>query len=119
LKFNKAIAGYHMLMILSEVDGHFDTYEKRLIGEYIKFSFPVPINLDTENQALASLPRELYMEHFLKVANDFYWDSSPAERNLFIKFAYTLARADRKISREENRFIEALFIQWDISAEDE
>lgn len=107
-----------MLMILSEADGHYDHYEKRLIGEYIKFSFPVPINLETENDALASLPKDLYMEHFLKVANDFYWDSSPAERNLFIKFAYTLARADRKISREENRFIEALFVQWDLPPEE-
>lgn len=107
-----------MLMILSEADGHYDHYEKRLIGEYIKFSFPVPIDLDIENEALSNLPKESYLEHFLKVANDFFWDSTPAERNLFIKFAYTLARADRKISREENRFIEALFVQWDIQAEE-
>jgi uncharacterized tellurite resistance protein B-like protein len=119
MKFNQSIAGYHMLMILSEVDGYFDDSEKTIIEEYIKENFEIPINLETENRVLSTLPKELYMEHFQKVANDFFWDSTPEQRIDFINFAFKLVNADKKLSKEENLYIDALYQQWDLSVEEE
>ena len=40
MKIDKSVAGYHMLVILSEVDGYFDTAEKKIIAQYIKDNTP-------------------------------------------------------------------------------
>ena len=117
MKFEKSIAGYHMLVILSEVDGYFDVAEKKLISKYIKDNNPNLINLEVQNRILNSLPKELYMEHFEKVANDFYWQSTPDERNSFISLAFKLVKADHSISDEENIYIDALYDIWDLAVE--
>jgi L,D-peptidoglycan transpeptidase YkuD (ErfK/YbiS/YcfS/YnhG family) len=57
------------------------------------------------------------MEHFEKVANDFYWQSTPEERNNFVNFAFKLVKADHKISKEENIYIDALYNLWDLSVD--
>ena len=118
MKFNKSITGYHMLVLLSEVDGYFDDAEKAVVEEYIRKNFPIPINLETENKVLATLPKELFMEHFIKVANDFYFDSNEDERIRFLDFAFKLMHADAAISREENTFIDALYTQWDMGVDE-
>ena len=60
MKFNKSIAGYHMLVLLSEVDGYFDDAEKAVVEEYIQKNFPIPINLETENKVLfISIPMKM------------------------------------------------------------
>lgn len=117
MKFEKSIAGYHMLVILSEVDGYFDLAEKKLISKYIKDNNTNLINLEVQNRILNSLPKDLYMEHFEKVANDFYWQSTPEERNGFIDFAFKLVKADKNISKEENKYIDALYNIWDLAVE--
>ena len=106
-----------MLVILSEVDGYFDAAEKKVVAQYIKDNHPSLVNLEVQNRILSTLPKELYMEHFEKVANDFYWQSTLEERNHFIKFAFKLVKADRKISSEENIYIDALYNIWDLAVE--
>jgi len=117
MKFDKSIAGYHMLVILSEVDGYFDAAEKKVVEKYIKENHPSLINLEVQNRILSTLPKDLYMEHFEKVANDFYWQSTLEERNYFINFAFKLIKADREITKEENIYIDALYNIWDLSVE--
>jgi uncharacterized tellurite resistance protein B-like protein len=117
MKFEKSIAGYHMLVILSEVDGYFDASEKKIISQYIRNINPNTINLEVQNRILNTLPKELYMEHFEKVANDFYWQSTVEERNKFINFAFKLVKADHEISNEENIYIDALYNLWDLAVE--
>jgi hypothetical protein len=46
-KLNKVMAGYHMLMILSQVDGDFDKSEGKIIVDYLKDAFPYRFNLDS------------------------------------------------------------------------
>jgi hypothetical protein len=117
MKFEKSIAGYHMLVILSEVDGYFDATEKKVVADYVKKNLPKIVNLEVENRVLNSLPSELFREHFEKVANDFYWQSTEAERNSFINFAFKLIKADHNISNEENIYINLLYDIWDLSVE--
>lgn len=117
MKIDRSVAGYHMLVILSEVDGYFDTAEKKIISQYIKDNTPSLVNLEVQDRILSTLPKELYMEHFEKVANDFYWQSTPEERNGFINFAFKLVKADKNISKEENKYIDALYNIWDLAVE--
>ena len=117
MKFEKSVAGYHMLVILSEVDGYFDAAEKKIVQEYARKNLPKVINLEVENRVLSTLPKSLYREHFEKVANDFYWQSTLQERNNFINFAFKLIKADKAISNEENTYINLLYDIWDLSIE--
>lgn len=117
MKFDKSMAGYHMLVILSEVDGNFGAAEKKVVEQYIKENHPSLINLEVQNRIIDALPKELYMEHFEKVANDFLWQSTTEERNHFVNFAFKLVKADHKISKEENIYIDALYNLWDLAVE--
>ena len=112
-KLEKAIAGYHMLMILSGVDGDFAKSEERVIKTYIKSNFDPSINLDSETNYLKSLKEDQYMECFVKAANDFLWSSEEQQRNDFLDFAFKLIKADDKITKEENQFINELYNSWD------
>jgi hypothetical protein len=47
-KSNKSIAGYHLLMILSSVDGEFAPEEGMLVQQYLADEFPFRMNLDNE-----------------------------------------------------------------------
>ena len=114
MKMNKSIAGYHMLAILSEIDGNFDSSEGKIIIKYLKENFPLPVNLDSEIDLLSTLKKEDYSEHFTKAALDFYQDSTEEERNHFIDFAIKLVKADKTITTEENKFIDELCNAWDI-----
>lgn len=110
---NKVMAGYHMLMILSQVDGEFDKSEGKVIIKYLKSSFPFHVNLDNEVEILSSLPTEDYLLHFNNAMNDFYEDSIPQERTDFLNFAVKMVKADKKITVEENKFLKELFFAWD------
>jgi hypothetical protein len=111
-KLNKPIAGYHLLMILSQVDGEFPVAEGEVIIRYLDENFPIHVNLDDEFDTLASLSKEKYMSHFISAMNDFYEDSIPEERDHFLDFAVKLVKADDKITREENEYLTALFNAW-------
>lgn len=113
MKKNKPIAGYHLLMILSAVDNEFNAAEDLVIREWLASQFPpFHINLDKEVEVLSGLDPQNYMIHFQKCMADFYEDSTEEERNELIQFAIKLAKADHKISQEENIFINELFNEW-------
>ncbi|OFY82625.1 MAG: hypothetical protein A3F72_11930 [Bacteroidetes bacterium RIFCSPLOWO2_12_FULL_35_15] len=112
-KKNNVIAGYHMLMILSEVDGEFDKSEGKIIIDYLKAMFPFKVNLDNEMEVLSALPKEDYFLHFNNAMNDFYEDSTPKERSEFLNFAVKLVKADKKITEEENKYLKELFFAWE------
>jgi uncharacterized tellurite resistance protein B-like protein len=113
VKMNKVMAGYHMLMILSQVDGEFDKAEGKVIVKYLKESFPFYVNLDGEMDILSSLPKEDYFIHFNNAMNDFYEDSNEKERVEFLEFAVKMVKADKKITPEENKYLRELFFAWD------
>ncbi|MFN8322217.1 MAG: TerB family tellurite resistance protein [Chitinophagales bacterium] len=112
MKKNKPIAGYHLLMILSAVDGKFSIKEDLVIERWLEEEMPLRVNLDKETEALSALKQEDYMIHFQKCMADFYEDSTEQERNAFIKYAIELAQADKRITPEENIFINELFNEW-------
>ena len=113
VKMNKVMAGYHMLMILSQVDGEFDKSEGKVIVNYLKNTFPFRVNLDGEMEILSALPSEDYFMHFNNSMNDFYEDSNQKERIDFLNFAVKMVKADKKITPEENKYLKELFFAWD------
>jgi len=112
---NKAVAGYHILMILSELDGDFAGSEGIVIVKYLKDNFPFHTNMDDAVEFLSTLPRDKYLEHFRKAAEDFFSDSTEHERSDFLKFAISLVKADAEITRDENQYIDILCDCWDIN----
>jgi uncharacterized tellurite resistance protein B-like protein len=112
MKKNKAIAGYHLLMILSAVDGKFSVKEDMVIEKWLENEFPLRVNLDKETELLSKLKEEDYMVHFQKCMADFYEDSTEKERNELIEYAIKLVKADRRITVEENIFVNELFNEW-------
>ena len=117
-KMNKIMAGYHMLMILSQVDGEFNQAEGKIIVNYLKDTFPFRVNLDKEIEVLSVLPQQDYFLHFNNSMNDFYEDSTNDERIEFLKFAIKLATADKKVTVEENKYLKELFFAWDSQYEE-
>jgi len=114
VKFNKDIAGFQLLSILSQVDGEFSPEEGAVIVEYIKDNFPLGSNLDDAINELGNLSEEDYLLFFEKAANDFLDDSNEKERIDFLKFAMKLIKVDEIIAKEEDKMISKLFAWWDI-----
>jgi uncharacterized tellurite resistance protein B-like protein len=112
---NKDLAGYHMLMILSAVDGIFNAKEDKVIKQYLVESFPHRINLDKEMEVLSALHTNDSPVHFNNAMNAFYMDSTPEERTRFLDLAVKLVIADKKISPEENLFLNELFNAWEVA----
>jgi hypothetical protein len=111
-KLNKPLAGYHLLLMLCEVDGAFPESEGKIIVRYLEESFPFHVNLDEEVEFLSTLPNENYMEHFQKAMNDFYEDSTADERDDFLNFAVKLVKADGIITKDENIYLNTLYSAW-------
>jgi hypothetical protein len=111
-KLNKPVAGYHLLLMLSEIDGEFPESEGKIIVRYLEENFPFYVNLDEEIQFLSTLQKDLYMEHFETAMNDFYEDSTAEERDNFLDFAVKLVKADDKITKDENAYLNKLFTAW-------
>jgi hypothetical protein len=112
---NKAIAGYHILSILSMVDDEFDPTEGLVIVDYLKVNFPpLNINLDSEVEMLSTLKKDDYQSHFYKCLDAFYSDSDEKERIDFLKFAVKLIKADNKITKDENKFFNEIIDHWDL-----
>src|SRR3954463_3088889 len=112
MKKNKAIAGYHILMVLSAVDGKFSVKEDLVIEKWLENEFPVRVNLEKETPVLSALRPDDYMIHFQSCMTDFYEDSTEEERHELIDYAIKLAKADNTITQEENIFINELFNEW-------
>ena len=60
---SKAIAGYHMLMILSAVDENFNGKEDQVIRDYIIENFPPKMNLDDQMEVLSQMDPSDYPIH--------------------------------------------------------
>jgi hypothetical protein len=112
MKMNKPIAGYHMLMILSVVDGKVFVKEDLVIKKWVENEMPVHVNLDAEIEILSALNKEDYMIHFQKCMADFYEDTTEKERIDFLDYAIKLTKAVKPITPEENIFIDELFNEW-------
>ncbi len=115
---NKATAGYHMLMILSAVDGKFNGQEDIIIKKFLEENFGDLSNLDKELAIISALKSEDYPVHFNNAMNQFYLDSNKRERNHFLDMATRLIAADKEISPRENLFINELYTAWEEEIED-
>ncbi len=114
-KSNKPIAGYHLLMILSSVDGEFAPEEGMKIQEYLAEEFPFRMNLDNELEVIANLQPEDWKDHFEFHARCFSDDSTEEERKSFVKFAKSLIKADNQVSDDEHRFYSLLKNLWNLN----
>ena len=110
---NKAIAGYHLLMILSAVDFRISGEKDMVIRQYLIDEFPFNVNLDKQMEIISRLRPEEWEEHYLKVMDDFYDDATDEERKNLIRFAIKLTKADKVITKEENYYLNLLFENWE------
>ena len=110
---NKAIAGYHLLMILSAVDFRISGAEDLIIRKYLNHEFPFHVNLDREMEVISRLKPDEWEQHYIKVMDDFYDDATHEERKRLIRFALDLVKADNVITREENYYLNLLFENWE------
>lgn len=113
-KSNKPIAGYHLLMILSSVDGEFAAVEGMKIQEYLAEEFPFKMNLDNELDVIATLQPEQWKDHFEFHARCFQDDSTEQERKKFLKFSKSLIKADDEVTEREHQFYMLLKNIWKI-----
>lgn len=111
-KSNKSIAGYHLLMILSAVDGVFAPEEGLFIQQYLAEEFPFKMDLDDELDVIATLHTDEWEAHFNFHAECFLEDSEESERESFIKFAKSLIKADDKVDDMEHKFYKKLKSIW-------
>jgi hypothetical protein len=112
-RLNKTIAGYHLLMILSAVDYRIHPAEEAVILDYLVKEFPFQVNLDKQMEAIANLRPSDWEGHFQRMMDDFYDDATEEERKDLLRFALELTKADRIITREENRYLNMLFDAWE------
>lgn len=112
-RMNKAIAGYHLLMILSAVDFRISSEEDMVIRQYLVNEFPFRVSLDKQMEVISRLKPEEWESHFMKAMDDFYDDATDEERKHLIRFAIKLVKADNVITKEENHFLNLLFEHWD------
>ncbi len=112
-RMNKAIAGYHLLMILSAVDFKISGAEDMVIRKYLNHEFPFHVNLDKEMEVISRLRPDEWEAHYIKVMDDFYDDATDEERKNLIRFAIDLAKADNVITKEENYYLNLLFENWE------
>ncbi len=60
----RAIAGYHLLMLLTVVDNKLNGKEDIVIRDSLSTEFNFTANLDDEMKALSNLSKEDYTLHF-------------------------------------------------------
>lgn len=114
-KSNKSIAGYHLLMILSSVDGEFAPEEGLKLQQYLAEEFPFKIDLDDELDIIATLPQDKWKEHFDFHADCFYDDSTETERRDFAAFAKSLIKADDEVTDQEHDYYKQLKEKWKLN----
>jgi uncharacterized tellurite resistance protein B-like protein len=114
---NIAQAGYHMLMILSVVDGHYSATEGKVIVDYLMKNYQLDIDIDKENQVLLGVEKDKLPEHFKKSAEAFNESSNEEQRLDFIVFAYRLVQADGAFAAEENKILTSLANYWNVDIE--
>ena len=113
--FSRAVSGYHMLLILSAVDGITNNRELKVIRKYMSEHFNDDIDFDYETEVVRNITQEDYPIHFNNAMNSFYLESQEADRNHFLDFAVKLVVADKNISAKENLFLNELYNAWEVS----
>ena len=111
--FSKTVAGYHMLMILSAVDGQTNNAELKIIRKYMSEHFNDDIDFDYETEVVRNIKEEDYPIHFNNAMNSFYLDSEEKDRTQFLDFAVKLVVADKGVSPKENLFLNELYNAWE------
>jgi uncharacterized tellurite resistance protein B-like protein len=113
-KMNKTEAGFHILMMLSLVDGNIQSAESSVIINFLEENFNEAIDIIKEQAFIRACPEEERLQHFTETAQQFYAIASEKDRNTFIAFAMQVVMADKKMEKEENVYINALFDCWGI-----
>jgi len=108
----KAISGYHLLMILTHVDGHLNVNEDLVIRDWLSQHFTVKHDLDEEMAVISALGTEDYLNHFHQHMDLFYQHSTKEERLELLQFAMNLIKADGAITKEENSFFDTVYDAW-------
>lgn len=108
----RQISGYHLLMILTNVDGKVHAAEDLVVREWLSNHFQERVNLDEEMEAISSLKPADYPLHFHLHMENFYLHSTDQERLGLLQFAMDLIKADGIITPEENRFFDMLYEAW-------
>lgn len=111
-KMNKTEAGFHILMILSLVDGNIQSSESSVVLEFLEESFQQPIEIIREQAFLRACPADERLNHFTETAQQFFKISSIGERNKLLAFAMKVVMADEKMENEENVYINTLYDCW-------
>lgn len=101
-----------MLMLLSAVDHKFFADEDTVIRDYLVQEFPLHVDLDKQMEIISGLRPDQWENHFRKMMDDFYDDSTEEERNNLLQFAIELTKADNIITKEENYYLNMLFDTW-------
>lgn len=112
-----AQSGYHLLFLLSIVDGHYDDRETEPIVNFLRRNTDSDFDIEKENRFLGSLKDEELSSYFLQVARQFKELSSEDERNEFLLFALSLVLADGAIAEEENISFSTLAEEWGVDLE--
>ncbi|CAN5384587.1 hypothetical protein BH11BAC1_BH11BAC1_04640 [soil metagenome] len=110
---NKAVSGFHILIILSIVDGSFTLEESMVADKYISKHFPDDFSFEEETKFLKLLKPADYFFHFKECMDQFYSKSSLKDRAEFVKYAVEMVNADRKITSEENIYLNELLTGWE------
>ncbi|MBK9381359.1 MAG: TerB family tellurite resistance protein [Chitinophagaceae bacterium] len=113
----RAISGYHLLMILTNVDGKLNVNEDLVIRDWLSQHFLVRADLDKEMEVISTLERSDYPSHFHTHMNLFYQHSEKQDRLQLLQFAMNIIKADGEISNEENTFFNELYDAWNEEAE--
>ena len=112
-KLTKAEAGYQMLQILSAVDGQFSAVEDIVIKQFLVEYALTDYQMEEETEVVSTIVPEDYILYFHKAMDDFYEDSTHEERIKFLDFAVKLVKADNRITKDENIFLNELFNAWE------
>jgi uncharacterized tellurite resistance protein B-like protein len=111
-KMNKTEAGFHILMMLSLVDGSIQSSESSVILDFLEENFSEPIEIIKEQAFIRACPEEDRLQHFTESVQQFYSISNAADRDKFIAFAMQVVMADKKMEQAENAYINALYDTW-------
>ena len=118
LVMTRPVAGYHMLMILSAVDGKFNGKEDKVIREFMEAVPHGSIDYDEELAVISTIEEVDYAVHFNNAMNQFYMQSTREDRNRFLDLSTRLVIADKEISPKENLFLKELFYAWEEETEE-
>ena len=111
-KLNKALAGYHLLVIIAHSDGVFSSSEEKVVKEYLS-SNPLELeNLDAVRNRLKEMKNDDRFYHFQQAAVAYFAQSTELERMAFINLVFELIQSDRKITIEENHYLNELYNTW-------